>query len=122
MYSRNSSAKVLFPKNKVKEFLATRIDLDEEAGDEIEEKDDKWVKEEDKEDNKEEKEEDNEEEKEEEDWVKKEENDFLLPDTFLSPPLGDIVVCVILLLFCHDQENHFQFYAFSFENDRNLER
>jgi len=27
-----------------------------------------------------------------EDWVKKEENNFLLPDTFLSPPLGDIVV------------------------------
>ena len=113
----------------MKEFLATRIDLDDEAGDEIEEQDDKWVKEEDKEDNKEEKEEDNEEEKEEdneeekeeEDWVKKEENDFLLPDTFLSPPLGDIVVCVILLLFCHDQENHFQFYAFSFENDRTLE-
>ena len=86
----------------MKEFLATRIDLDEEAGDEIEEKDDKWVKEEDKEDTKEDKEENT-----EENWVKKEEEDFLLPDTFLSPPLGDIVVGVIFL-FCHCQENHFQ--------------
>ena len=66
----------------MKEFLATRIDPDEEAGEEMEEKEeeDEWVKEE-KEDYDEDK------------WVtEEEENDFLLPDTFLSPPLGDVVV------------------------------
>ena len=71
----------------MKEFLATRIDPDEEAGEEMEEKEDEWVKEEENEDYDEDK------------WVtEKEENDFLLPDTFLSPPLGDVVVGEIYTL------------------------
>ena len=103
----------------MKEFLATRIDPYEEAGDEVEEnqKEDKWVKEEEKEDYDEDKwvkQEEQEEEKgdhDEEKWVTEEkdeeekedyyedrENDFLLPDTFLSPPLGDVVVGEIFTL------------------------
>ena len=73
----------------MKEFLATRIDPDEEAGEEMEEKEkeDEWVKEEENEDYDEDK------------WVtEEEENDFLLPDTFLSPPLGDVVVGEIYTL------------------------
>ena len=64
----------------MKEFLATRIDPDEEAGDDMEEKEeeDQWVIEEKEED--------------EEKIEENEENEFLLPDTFLSPPLGDIAV------------------------------
>ena len=62
----------------MKEFLATRIDPDEEAGDDMEEKEeeDQWVIE----------------EKEEDEEKIEEKNEFLLPDTFLSPPLGDIAV------------------------------
>ena len=62
----------------MKEFLATRIDPDEEAGDNMEEKEDEWVIEEKAED--------------EEKIEENKENEFLLPDTFLSPPLGDIAV------------------------------
>ena len=62
----------------MKEFLATRIDPDEEARDDMEEEEDQWVIEEKAED--------------EEKIEENEENEFLLPDTFLSPPLGDIAV------------------------------
>ena len=99
----------------MKEFLATRIDPYEEAGDEVEEnqKEDKWVKEEEKEEEwvKQEEQEEEKGDHDEEKWVTEEkdeeekedyyedrENDFLLPDTFLSPPLGDVVVGEIFTL------------------------